>query len=513
MGQPTTTSPLDKEKSSPASPIEMVAVPTDSSFPPFSTANSSNIAPITTVGQERRASVASNSRSVDSLPRRLSKSFQDSDMPRGFLAATADMTSSVVAAARPRSGTQRTRSSTLSETEQQQQQQQQPQLNQPFQLQRAESSGVLATLDEHKHLDDDDDQTIVANRAAATASSSSSPDSKKESSEATFQAERVVTGTAAAAAVGAVAGAGAGAAAGDGAAGDPELFTEYDNGYHFPPRYTTKESFMHGLRAFGHYMITPTGFLVVLYGANIIAWGGMLFLLLCNASMCTPTCSNIDSPRRKWIEYDSQVLTGLFCVTAFGLAPWRFRDLYLYLQFKMRKDQRAMRQLAGVHRGWIRLPGSELLPITTGPGNIPADTPACAIPFPETKIPDAPLTGQRAPPTRPWAIVFVVFMNIMNTLLQAVLCGIMWGLNRYDRPSWSTGLFVALGCIAGALGGLGMFWEGKRVKGIEGVPLTDEDRQKLAHDRAMGVYHYNNLSGKKPKEKGAASDLETGKQV
>ncbi|EPE07380.1 alpha-l-rhamnosidase c [Ophiostoma piceae UAMH 11346] len=505
MGQPTTTSPLDKENSSPALPIEMVAVPADSYSSPF-TSSSNNITPVTTVGQERRASVASNTRSVDSLPRRLSKSFQDSDMPRGFLAATADMTSSVVAAARPRSGTQRTRSSTLSESEQQQQQQ--PQSPQQSQLQRAESSGVLATLDEHKHLDDDDDQTIVANRAAATASSSSSPDSKKESSEATFQAERVVTGTAAAAA-----GAGAGAAAGAAATGDAELFNEYDNGYHFPPRYTTKESFMHGLRAFGHYLVTPTGFLIVLYGANIIAWGGMLFLLLCNASkaMCYPTCNNIDSPRRKWIEWDSQVLTGLFCVTAFGLAPWRFRDLYLYLQFKVRKNQRAMRRLAGVHRGWIRLPGSELLPITTGPGSIPADTPVHAIPFPETKIPDAPLTGQRAPPTRPWAIVFVLFMNIMNTILQAVLCGIMWGMNRYDRPSWSTGLFVALGCIAGALGGLGMFWEGKRVKGIEGVPLTDEDRQKLAHDREMGIYHYNNLSGKKPKEKTAAPDLEAGK--
>lgn len=472
----------------------MVNVPTASA--PFdSNDNLNSITPITTVGQERRASVASNNKSIDSIPRRLSKSFQESDLPRGFFAATADMSSSVVAAAaRPRSGTQRSA-------------EQQPQSPQQS-LQRADTGG-LATLDENRHLDDDD-QTIVANRAALTGSSSSSPDNK-EGSETTSQTERIVAGSAAAAAAGAVAGAGAGAAA-----GESQLYNDYDNGYHFPPRYTTKESFMHGLRAFGHYLITPTGFLVVLYGANIVAWGGMLFLLLCNASkaMCYPTCNDINSPRRKWIEYDSQVLTGLFCVTAFGLAPWRFRDLYFYLQYKIRKDERAMRRLAGVHRGWIRLPGSEQLPATTGPNNIPADTPASAIPFPETKIPDAPLTGRRAPPTRQWAIVFVLFMNIMNTFLQAVLCGIMWGMNRYDRPSWSTGLFVALGCIAGALGGLGMFWEGKRVKGIEGVPLTDEDRQKLAHDREMGVYHYNNLSGKKPKEKNAAAapDLEAGKQ-
>ena len=51
----------------------------------------------------------------------------------------------------------------------------------------------------------------------------------------------------------------------------------------------------------------------------------------------------------------------------------------------------------------------------------------------------------------------------------------MWGLNRYDRPSWSTGLFVALASIVAAMGGIMQFTEGKKIKKIEGIPLDSDD--------------------------------------
>jgi hypothetical protein len=289
---------------------------------------------------------------------------------------------------------------------------------------------------------------------------------------------------------------------------DADLFMPFDNGYHFPPKYSTQDSFKHAMLAFWHYVKTPVGFLVVLYALNVVAWGGMLFLLLCKASpaMCYPDCEDINSPRRVWIEYDSQILTALFCVTGFGLAPWRFRDMYYLLKYRIFGKYIGLRRLAGIHRGWFRLPGSQDLPIDVGPGNIPDSVSRDEIPFPESKIADAPLTGMRAPPTRLWMVDFILWMNIGNTFLQCVLSGIMWGMNRYNRPSWATGLFVALGMIAAAVGGIGMFHEGKNVKRIEGVPLSDEDREKLASDRARGIYHYNNIKGKRPKEK--AEDIE-----
>lgn len=281
---------------------------------------------------------------------------------------------------------------------------------------------------------------------------------------------------------------------------DDATVEPFDNGYHFPPSYPKREAFKHGLVAFYHYSITPLGFGVVLYGLNVVAWGGMLFLLLCNASpaMCYPDCNAIQSPRRRWIEYDSQVLTGLFSLTGFGMAPWRFRDWYYLMKYRIVGQQVAFRRLGGIHRDWFRMPESQNLPVDIGPANIDAHlaqgtVAESAVPFPTKKMPEAPLTAVRAPPTSVWKLDFVIWMMVLNTLFQCVLSGIMWGMSRYNRPSWSTGLFVALGCIVAAVGGIMMFLEGKKVKSIEGVPLTDRDRARLESDRELGIVHYNNI--------------------
>ena len=258
----------------------------------------------------------------------------------------------------------------------------------------------------------------------------------------------------------------------------------YPNGYKFPPKHTWGEATKIGLKAFWKFTITPLGFLIVIYGLNVVAWGGMLFLLLIGGGqefMCYPPgshgvkeCNNINSPRRIWIEIDSQILNALFCVTGFGLIPWRFRDFYYLMKFRIRHDHSALRRLAGIHRAWFRLAGSEDLPIDP---DAPVDDPEhnSAVPLPPSKIPDAPLTGVRAPATRLWKLDYVILAFVLNTFLQAVLSGFMWGFNRYKRPSWSTGTFVALACIVAGLGGLMSFQEGKRVKKFEGIPVKEEE--------------------------------------
>lgn len=285
----------------------------------------------------------------------------------------------------------------------------------------------------------------------------------------------------------------------------------FDNGYQFPPKHPWKESTIIGLKAFWKFTITPLGFLVVLYGCNVVAWGGMLFLLLCNAApaMCYPTCDDINSPRRVWVEIDSQVVNGLFCVTGFGLIPWRFRDLYYLLKYRIQGDEFSLRRLAGIHRGWFRLEGSSKLPVEIGPENIEVEFPTLSpssVPYPLKAIPSAPLTGIRAPPTPLWKLDYVVWMFVWNTFLQGVLSGIMWGLNRYDRPSWTTGTFVALACIVAALAGIMVFMEGNKIKEIEGIPVSAEDQERLKRDHEMGIVHFNNLKNEKPKpEKEQAS--------
>lgn len=284
---------------------------------------------------------------------------------------------------------------------------------------------------------------------------------------------------------------------------------EYANGYHFPPKFPVKEQIQMGLVSFWAFYNTGFGFFLTIYALNVVAWGGMLFLLLCNAAppsvMCYPDgdCNAIDSPRRVWIEIDSQILNALFCVTGFGLAPWRFRDLYYLLKYRFQGDHKALRSLAGVHRGWFRLAGSDHLPAHLGPKNIEeaeGTFDVNTVPYPLETIPDAPPTGIRAPPTPIWKLDYVIWLNVWNTLFQICLSTFMWAMDRYARPSWSTGLFVCLAFLVSTVAGIQMGIDGKHVKIIEGVPLTKQDIARLARDRELGIPHYNNFHDKDPAE-------------
>ena len=66
---------------------------------------------------------------------------------------------------------------------------------------------------------------------------------------------------------------------------EPPEAAAFPNGYHFPPKHTFGHSTKLAAITFWHYFTTPVGFFVTIYGLNVVAWGGMLFLLLCNA--CT----------------------------------------------------------------------------------------------------------------------------------------------------------------------------------------------------------------------------------
>ncbi|KAL8389232.1 hypothetical protein RB599_011026 [Gaeumannomyces hyphopodioides] len=282
------------------------------------------------------------------------------------------------------------------------------------------------------------------------------------------------------------------------------LTEDFENGYHFPPKYPFKTQCAHAWKTSVAFVTTWKGFLITIYCLNVVAWGGMLFLLLCNASpaMCDPNCEDKDtSPRQIWLEIDSQILNALFCLLAWGLAPWRFRDLYYLLKYRCSGDFDGLRHLAGIHSDWFRLPESQNLSTDVGVGNIPEGTPAAAVPIPDSKMAPAPLTGVRAPATPLWKLDTVVWLFISNTFLQVGLASIMWGINKYNRPSAATAMLVVLGCLTGMVAGQIMGSEGSSVKAVEGVPLTDEDREKLRSDREAGILHYNNKKDKAPKEK------------
>ncbi|KAJ6780274.1 hypothetical protein PWT90_10507 [Aphanocladium album] len=218
---------------------------------------------------------------------------------------------------------------------------------------------------------------------------------------------------------------------------------------------------MHGLAAFWKFFITPAGFLITIYCLNIVAWGAMLFFLLLKAApaMNHPSADDNSSPRKIWLEIDSQILNALFCVTGFGLAPWRFRDLYLFVRGAHMRDRAAMAKLAKQNRGWFRPPT----------WYTDAER-AAAESSDEVKAPT--FTGRVAPPTPVWKLGFTIWMM-----------------------GWATGTFIGLGCGVSMLAGLMSYWEGRKVKKIEGpaVEVVEGVEALVSALQARLLVHHHGL--------------------
>jgi hypothetical protein len=158
--------------------------------------------------------------------------------------------------------------------------------------------------------------------------------------------------------------------------------------------------------------------LIVIYALNIVAWGGMLFLILVGAANKTMPD---EQTRKIWIEIDSQILNALFCVTGIGLIPWRVRDLY---QAYSKKNRHKLFEHHSYTTNitWIRV---------------------------------------------------VVWAFIANSIFQIGMAVCMWSMDMYTRPGWLVGVFVGLGCVSGAFAGLAQLILGKKKKKQE---KTEQDR-------------------------------------
>lgn len=159
----------------------------------------------------------------------------------------------------------------------------------------------------------------------------------------------------------------------------------------------------------------------------------MLFFLLLNAApaMDYPTADDNNSPRKKWLEIDSQILNALFCVTGFGLAPWRFRDFYFLIRAVLLRDVTAMRRLAAQNKGWFRPP---TWAHDEGDNSNSHSRKGKRYAVESTEKLAATFTGNTAPPTALWKLSSTIILMVLNTLFQAVLCYWMWAYNRINRP-------------------------------------------------------------------------------
>ncbi|KAJ5369575.1 hypothetical protein N7509_014187 [Penicillium cosmopolitanum] len=226
-----------------------------------------------------------------------------------------------------------------------------------------------------------------------------------------------------------------------------------------PKNYQEKQSwgkaFRKGSVASWQFICTPTGLFITVYGLNVIAWGAMLFFLLLNVGPMTKEQKSI------WIEIDSQILNGLFCLTSWGLAPWRIRDTYWLLVWRIGSGERSrnsINHLAKRSASWFRMRECDF------------ENSCDEIPLRKT------LTGKSAPATKTWKMDFVVINMLLNSLFQIGMATFMWEYNRHTRPSFGVGLFIGLGCFSSLLAGIMTWWEGRKIKRIEGSILEETSK-------------------------------------
>ena len=53
----------------------------------------------------------------------------------------------------------------------------------------------------------------------------------------------------------------------------PDETGTYPNGYRFPKKHTWTQSITIGSKAFLKFALTPLGFVITIYGLNVVAWG------------------------------------------------------------------------------------------------------------------------------------------------------------------------------------------------------------------------------------------------
>ncbi|PSK56059.1 hypothetical protein B9Z65_4937 [Elsinoe australis] len=220
-------------------------------------------------------------------------------------------------------------------------------------------------------------------------------------------------------------------------------------------------AFKHALTAFAKFFCTPTGFFITIYGLNVVAWGAMLFFLLLKAApaMNHPDGGDADSsPRKIWIEIDSQILNALFCLTSWVLAPWRFRDLYWLACWRLsvgpERGLMGLKRLAARNDSWFRLRDCDIESFRD-----------------ESSKRGLTFSGKVASPTAGWKLDFVIWMMVLNTLFQVGMAFMMWNYNRVNRPPWGAGLFIGLGCGSSMFAGIMSWWEGRKIKIIEGPKI------------------------------------------
>ncbi|EGG10939.1 uncharacterized protein MELLADRAFT_115346 [Melampsora larici-populina 98AG31] len=248
------------------------------------------------------------------------------------------------------------------------------------------------------------------------------------------------------------------------------------------------------------FLKTPLGIVFGIYGFLVVFWGAALVLILLKWIKIEPI-----QHYRIWVEICSQILNGLFTITGIGLLPSRLIDWWnisVILHYA-----RIIWQRKGKHN--LSDP-NDILPIDKDLSEAekavkPPRSPKhkrfkkqnnceklederrilgiqeCRrLEIAQTKLcksqtwyrPHSSATHYAFPI---WGACGILICNLGNSIFQAALCGVMWGLRYSERPAWTTATFMALSFSCGITSAILIWQIGKRTQKSEEVRRKVEE--------------------------------------
>ncbi|KNZ81532.1 hypothetical protein J132_00498 [Termitomyces sp. J132] len=218
------------------------------------------------------------------------------------------------------------------------------------------------------------------------------------------------------------------------------------------------------------FLKTPMGVLTAIYGFCVVFWGAAIIFFLCKFINF-----HNDNTQGFWVEVSSQVVNGLFTITGVGLIPFRTWDTYrIFWIWHYKRKTRRLRLKAGIP---LLYDEDDLPDPTYDPNYVHVLTEKeekflhrQQIKFRYSQTwyrPHGTVTHRAFPINLALAICL---LNDANSCFQVILCGTMWGLDRFQRPAWSTGILIPCGFLSGIAAAL-LIWRGgqksKRVAEVE----------------------------------------------
>lgn len=219
------------------------------------------------------------------------------------------------------------------------------------------------------------------------------------------------------------------------------------------------------------FVKTPVGFCTALYGFLVAFWGAAIVIFLIKII----NLHNADL-QGFWVEVSSQVTNALFTATGVGLIPWRAIDTYRIGKiWYYKRLTRQLRRKAGLEElvDEDDLPDPAYNPDYV---HVLTDEQQDELHYQQLKFqqsqtwyrPHATETHRAFPINTGLLICLLIDFN---SIFQILLCGCMWGLNRFTRPAWTTGSLIPASFLCG-IGAAIFIWRGgaktKKTEQVEG---------------------------------------------